>query len=680
MNYRLKTFLLPIICLVLTANILSLETYHSPKEVESLLKQWSARYSELASFSTLGKSSGGNSLCLLRISAEGQGLIPPNEKQSVFVAANVEGTHLIGTEAALKLGEKLLTGYGKDENITSFLKTHTVYIAPLLNPDAASRYFARVQWESVKNSRPVDEDLDGKTDEDGPEDLNNDGMITWMRVKDIDGEWIPDPSETRLMKKADPKKGEKGIYKLYLEGTDNDGDGQFNEDPPGGIEVCCNFPHDFDFNNNDTGLWPVSEPETIAVLDFLSSNPQIALILNFSTENTILNLQQTGRAQAAGDKFKVPERYANFLGFDPDKEYTMEEIIAVLKGMNIGGGMEINESVVAMMLGLGPAMDIDRHDRPYFEEVQKEYKEALKKAHINYPEKRAKGVTKGSFVAYSYFQFGVPVFSVDLWAVPEPEKEKKAKEESLTVEKLKEMSSEEFLALGEERIAQFLKDRGAPPNIKASMLMNMVKSGRITPEKMAEMIEKSPQRPVQKEGENPESYILQWSDRELNGRGFVDWELSKHPDLGEVEIGGFVPFLKTAPPPRLIESTVNFHTDFYINLMKKLPCLEFGEVKVDPQGNDVYKLTVYFKNTGWFPTSTAQGRRSGASWPIRVEIELGQGLALFSGRKISTIPVIQGSGGVEKIEWTVIGKKGSSLVVKAKTPKLGSISKSIVLN
>ena len=51
-------------------------------------------------------------------------------------------------------------------------------------------------------------------------------ISTKMRVKDPEGEYIQDPKEPRLMRKAEAKKGEAGIYKIYLEGLDNDSDGK----------------------------------------------------------------------------------------------------------------------------------------------------------------------------------------------------------------------------------------------------------------------------------------------------------------------------------------------------------------------------------------------------------------------------------------------------------------------
>ena len=39
------------------------------------------------------------------------------------------------------------------------------------------------------------------------------------------------------MREGRSKKGEQGIYKLYTEGTDDDADGEYNEDGPGGTNV-----------------------------------------------------------------------------------------------------------------------------------------------------------------------------------------------------------------------------------------------------------------------------------------------------------------------------------------------------------------------------------------------------------------------------------------------------------
>ena len=654
------------------------EKYRPPDEVAAALRSLASAHPQVTKLIPIGKSQGGAEIDVLRIAAQTKGGTDPDLRTAAFVAANIEGIHLVGTEAALALCEKLLSGYGTDKAVTELLDFRTVYVAPLLNPDAAKAFFSSPKFERTTNGRPVDEDLDMQVDEDGPDDLNKDGLITQIRVKDPEGKWLPDPQEPRLMKMAESQKGEKGIYTLYTEGLDNDGDGLYNEDPAGGVELNRNFPHDYEYNVKSAGLYPVSEAETLALVEFLVNHRNIALVLNFSTENTILNLQQTGQAKPSADKAKVPKMLASFLGLEADQEYTLKEIVDAANAAGIGGGMEITEDMVAMFLGMGPAVQIDRQDMPVFEAVQKEYKDALKEAKLEYPEKRAKGVGKGSFAAYCYFQYGVPVFSVDLWAVPEPKKE--PAKDALTAEKLKTMSAEEFLALGEDRINAFLKEQGAPPNFSAETLIKMVKSGQVDPKKMAEMMEKMPKRPSAEGEEHPDAYILKWADAALQKKGFVDWTPFQHPTLGEVEIGGFAPFVRILPPPADIEKTVAFHADFYIRLLSKLPGLEISKTEVKPLGSEFYQVTAYFSDPGWFPTSTAQGRRARTAWPITVRLKLGNEQALFSGRPIESIPYLDGSRDTKKIEWTVKGKKGSSLVITAATPRLGTASVNVVLN
>ncbi len=654
--------------------------YHKPGEVAPLLQSYAARFPNLARVLSLGKSYGGADIPAIRIAGQPKASADPESRPAVFVSANIEGLHPVGTEAALMMMDKLLAGYGRDQSLTAFLDTRTVYVAPLVNPDAAEAYFAAVKLERSANGRPVDEDNDGRPDEDGPDDLNKDGVITQMRLKDPEGRLIQDPKEPRLLRPADAKKGEKGVYKVYLEGLDNDADGEYNEDPEGGVELNRNFPHDFEHGVASAGLYPVSESETEAVVKFLVSHPSVALILNFSTENTILNLLQTGQAKPGGDRVKIPAYIAPQLGLDPNTDYTPKEIVDLLKGSPLVGGIDITEELVLQYFGGGPAMTLDQTDVAIFEAVQKDYKDALKEAKLEDLEKKARGVGKGSFVAYGYYQYGVPVFSVNLWAVPEPKaEEKKPAEEALTADKLKTMSGDQFLALGEEKIAAFLKEMGAPANFSASALMGMVKSGQLTPAKMAEMMAQMPKKQSGADEDHPDLYLIKYSDAVLKGKGFVNWTAFKHPTLGEVEIGGFVPYLKVTPPPEEIQKTVSFHTDFYIKLLSKMADPEISLARVKPLGEGLFQVKVYLTNQGWLPTSTGQGRRAMAAWPIRVSLTLSPDQALFSGRAVETIPFLGGSGETKTLEWTVRGKKGSRLTVKAWSPKLGTLEKTVVL-
>jgi hypothetical protein len=113
--------------------------------------------------------------------------------------------------------------------------------------------------------------------------------------------------------------------------------------------------------------------------------------------------------------------------------------------------------------------------------------------------------------------------------------------------------------------------------------------------------------------------------------------------------------------------------------MGKLPRLEIEETKVEALDEELYSVTVYLTNTGWFPTSTAQGRRARTAWPISVELQLSDEQLIFSGRAKTGIPFIGGSGDTQKVQWTIKGKKGSSVLLTAHTPRLNPVKTTIVL-
>jgi len=647
--------------------------YRNPAEIGAAMKALAGKYPALARLETIGKSAGGREIPILRLAGGGK----VEGRPAVLVSANLEGGHVIGTEAALRLAEKLLAGYAQDKKIAALLDARTIYIAPLLNPDGTEAFFGAVKTGRFGNGRPVDEDADGAVDEDGFEDLNKDGKITQMRVKDPEGRWIPDPKEPRLMRLADSKKGEKGIYKIYSEGIDNDGDREYNEDPAGGVLPNRNFPHDFEYLVKTAGLYPASEPESVALLKFMDGHQEIALVLNFSSENTILNQQQTAQAKAGGDKVRVPKDLAQYVGLDPEKDYTLKEVADAANAAGLGGGMTITEDMIASFLGSGPAVQIDQADQPVFEAAAKDYKDALKAAKMEGLEKHARGVGKGSFVAYAYYQFGVPVFSTDLWQIPEAKKEEPA--DKITADKLKDMTNDQFLALGEEKIGAFLKDAGAPPNMTAKVIMEAVKAGKLKTAQMADMMAQMPKKPGADGEDHPDAYKLQWSDTALKGAGFAAWTPFKHPQLGDVEIGGFCPCLGLNPPAAEMDAPISAHVDFYLKLMGNLPVLEISGLKAEFLGGDLYKVTAYFSNAGKWPTSTGQGRRARTAWPIRVELGLDKAQTLFSGQPTETIPVIN-SGETTKLEWTIRAKKGSKVTVKAWAPKLGTVQSTVVMD
>jgi Zinc carboxypeptidase len=219
----------------------------------------------------------------------------------MLVVAGIEGNDLIGSSVALAWVENLVERNAKDPNVARLLRATTIYVIPRVNPDAAERFFARPQLETAVNDKPVDDDRDGLVDEDGPEDLNGDGLITWMRIKDPEGEYILDPKDNRLLLKADPLKGEVGAWRYLTEGIDNDHDQRWNEDGPGGVNFNRNFPYDYEFFAPDAGVYQVSETETRALADFVVAHPNIGLVVTYGAAD---NLSKTPKGAPAPQRRK----------------------------------------------------------------------------------------------------------------------------------------------------------------------------------------------------------------------------------------------------------------------------------------------------------------------------------------------------------------------------------------
>lgn len=216
-------------------------------------------------------------------------------RPALLVVAGIEGNDLAGTATAIAWVESLAAGYATNDAIRKLLDSTTIHVWPRVNPDGAETYFQKPRRESPTNLRPTDDDHDGLIDEDGPEDLNGDGVVTSMRIEDPDGEFIIDPQEPRLLMKADKLKGERGAWRLLSEGRDNDGDKEWNEDGVGGVNFNRNFPYGYKFFAPDAGRHQVSEVETRALADFVVGHPQIAVVFTFGTAD---NLAQTPKGEA----------------------------------------------------------------------------------------------------------------------------------------------------------------------------------------------------------------------------------------------------------------------------------------------------------------------------------------------------------------------------------------------
>jgi len=285
--------------------------YYDNKSLGRRLVSLAERNSALMRVVSIAPSIGKRKVWLIEL---GKGTKQDRQmRPAMLVVAGIEGSDLIGCTAAVTWTEHLVEQYQDDTEIAKLLQATTIYILPRLNPDAAEHFFARLKIETSSNNKPVDDDHDGLFDEDGPEDLNDDGLITWMRIEDPEGEYILDPKDDRLLLKADHLKSEVGAWRYLREGVDNDHDERWNEDGPGGVNFNRNFPYDYKFFAEDAGVHPVSEAETRALADFVIEHPNIALVVTYGSADNLSKAPEG--AEPAGRREPMTEIHQDDVGY-----------------------------------------------------------------------------------------------------------------------------------------------------------------------------------------------------------------------------------------------------------------------------------------------------------------------------------------------------------------------------
>ncbi len=638
----------------LAAANLAFDRYHRPEELTAALQDLARANPGFARVHILAKSAGGRDLALLEIGPETAK--PAKSLPAVFVAANMEGTVPISSEAALYLAKLLCER-------ADLRSDRTWYILPCGNPDAATLYFGKPLRRDPRNARPINDDQDDQVDEDGADDLDGDGVITQMRVKDREGAWMAVPGEPRLLKRADGAKGETGVWKLYPEGLDNDGDGQINEDGPGGVNVGTAFPHLFKFFAPDSGPWSGSEAETFALLKFFDVHREVGLTFVFGETNFCLAPPRGGRkGEADLNQIKVPENMAGFINADPNRTYTIAEIMDMVRPL-VPPGMEVTESMIASFLGLGAVVNPLDSDLKFYKELSDKYKEFLKAGKLDGKRLDPAPDKDGSLELYAYYHLGLPSFAMDFWTLPEVKVEKAADE--ITPEKLEKMTNDEFIALGEEKIDAFLKASGAPAQFKAKQVIETLKGGVMDTKKMAEMMKQMPKKPSEEGADPKEKALLAWNDKELGSTGFVAWKPFKHPTLGDVEIGGAVPFADNTPPAKMVEGLLKGQVPWVFDIAKKMARIKIADASVKQLGGGVYEVKVWVENTADLPYPTAMGRRNERILPIVVTLG-GQGFDIVEGKKRSLVPAVPAHGS-QPVTWIVRAAKPVKLEVKVET-------------
>jgi hypothetical protein len=175
--------------------------FYRHAELTELLRAYAAARPDLIELRSIGQSHEGRDIWLAVVTARQTGA--DIDKPAFWIDGNIHAAELTASTACLYWLHQLAIGYGSDAKVTELLDTRVVYLCPRLNPDGAELALADRPRHIRSSTRayPFDEPhVDGLT----VQDVDGDGRILQMRVRDPHGGWKPHPEEPRLLIPREP--------------------------------------------------------------------------------------------------------------------------------------------------------------------------------------------------------------------------------------------------------------------------------------------------------------------------------------------------------------------------------------------------------------------------------------------------------------------------------------------
>ena len=556
----------------------SFERFHRHAELAAILEGFAARHPHLFAVQSIGRSHEGRDIALVTATNTRTG--PAEHKPALWVDGNIHAAELAASTACLYFLHALAEGYGTDAEVTRLLDTRAIYVCPRINPDGAEWALAdRPRYiRSSTRPWPFDEDpVDGLD----VEDVDGDGRILSMRIRDPNGGYKAHPEDARLMIPRDPVESGGEYWRIVPEGRLRNFDGvemRLNRDKQG-LDLNRNFPAGWrqEFQQVGAGPYPASEPEVRAVVDFIVRHPNIGAGVSFHTHSGVI---------------------LRPLSSEPDENMPAEDLwlykLFGKKSTELTGYPNISIF----------------HDFKY----------------------HPKQVITGGF-DWIYEHLGQFFWTVEIWAP------------------VKEAGIESY------HFIDWYREHPPEDDLK----------------------------------------LLRWSDRELEGTGYIDWYPFEHPQLGRVELGGWNKLACFRnPPPKYLEREVQRFPRWLAWQALTLPRLELFRAEATRLGEDTWRVRLAVQNTGYLPTYvTKRALERKVTRGVVYEIDLPEGAVLVAGKPRvegaqlegrASKPTLQAflpqpelTGDRGQCEWTVRAAAGARVLLVARHDRAGRVSAPLTL-
>ena len=295
--------------------------YYKYDELEKNLKYFSDKYPELCDLESICVTEENRNVYAMTITNKKTGAAL--DKPAFHIDGNTHAGEVTGSMAAMHAIDVLLTGYGEDKVITKILDRMTIYVVPRISPDGAETYLTTPY--SIRSVNRVHNPENGGI---RSEDLDGDGVIRMMRIPTPYGAWKKDKDDFSIMAKRDPGDADGDFYDIYVEGNFEafDGDENLKEKKEDwSLDFNRNYPYGWFPENRQAGAgkYPLSNPETKAMADWVIEHPNIGGVsTNHTSGGIILYPPGTRPSTAVSEKdinqfIEIANMGKEELGYEP---------------------------------------------------------------------------------------------------------------------------------------------------------------------------------------------------------------------------------------------------------------------------------------------------------------------------------------------------------------------------
>ncbi|MDB9429580.1 M14 family metallopeptidase [Microcystis aeruginosa CS-555/01A07] len=187
--------------------------------------------------------------------------------------------------------------------------------------------------------------------------------------------------------------------------------------------------------------------------------------------------------------------------------------------------------------------------------------------------------------------------------------------------------------------------------------------------------------------------LQRWNDENLAGKGFINWQSFDHPQLGEVEIGGwdFKNVWQNAPE-KYLPDLCEKQCQFTIAHALMSPLLAISRLDLKSEGNGIYHLVLQLENQGFLPTYTSKkALERKIVRPIQVKLNLADEVSLIVGKLEQEIGHLEGRSnkvysslahGLDyrcTVEWVIKGVSGQEIEIIAIAERAGTVRQKVIL-